>query len=84
MIKNRKSTSYKNRSTNKNRSTYKKSNRSKSSKVFMKKSFISPSLQINELNHENFIESPAPVAPHVLTLTCLPALRSSTGLHTPL
>ena len=72
MIKNRKSTSYKNRSTNKNRSpnknrsTNKKSNRSKSSKVFMKKSFISPSLQINELNHENFIESPAPVAPQVL------------------
>ena len=32
----------------------------------MKKSFISPSLQINELNHENFIESPAPVAPQVL------------------
>jgi hypothetical protein len=72
MIKNRKSTSYKNRSRNKNtsrnknRSRNKKSNRSKSSKVFMKKSFISPSLQINELNHENFIESPAPVAPQAL------------------
>lgn len=60
MIKNRKSTSYKNRSKNK------KSNRSKSSKVFMKKSFISPSMQINELNHENLIESPAPVAPQAL------------------
>jgi hypothetical protein len=60
MIKNRKSTSYKNRLRNK------KPSGSKSSKVFMKKSFISPSLQINELNHENFIESPAPVAPQVL------------------
>ena len=63
MIKNRKSTSYKNRSRNK------KSNRNKSSKVFMKKSFISPSLQINDLNdlnNENFIESPAPVASQAL------------------
>jgi hypothetical protein len=63
MIKNRKSTSYKNRSRNK------KSNRNKSSKVFMKKSFISPSLQINDLNdlnNENFIKSPAPVASQAL------------------
>ena len=61
MIKNRKDTSYKNRSRNK------KSNSSKSSKVFMKKSFISPSLQINELNDENLIESPAPVASQPLS-----------------
>lgn len=69
MLRNKKSSSYKNRSTNitnvKN-VTNKKSPKLKNNNKFMKKSNISPRFQITDFDESNLLKSPAPVAPQVL------------------